>query len=50
VVEGDNAGETGVIVAMGHGLCVFFCLCGVTMKNENCFAMTFGGDYGNKEG
>ncbi len=27
-------GEGGMMVAMGHGLCVSFCVCGETTKNE----------------
>jgi hypothetical protein len=34
MVDGDNARERGVMVAMGHGLCVSFCVCGEDMKNE----------------
>ena len=26
--------ERGMMVAMGHGLCVSFCVCGETMKNK----------------
>ncbi len=32
MVDGDNPGERGMMVAMGHGLCVCFCLCGETTK------------------
>jgi hypothetical protein len=38
------------MMAMGHGVCVCFCVCGETTKNENCSAVTFGGDYGYKDG
>jgi hypothetical protein len=34
MVDGDNAGERGVMEAMGHGLCVNFCVCGEAMKNK----------------
>ena len=34
MVDGDNAGERGVVVAMVHGLCVSFCVCGEAMKIE----------------
>jgi hypothetical protein len=27
-------GERGVMVAMGHGLCVYFCVCEETSKNK----------------
>jgi hypothetical protein len=27
MVDGDNAGERGVMVVMGHGLHVSFCVC-----------------------
>ena len=34
MVDGDNAGERGVMVARGHGLYVSFCVCGETTKNR----------------
>ncbi len=34
MMDGDNAGERGVMVAMGHGLCVSLCVCGETTKNK----------------
>jgi hypothetical protein len=36
-------GERGVMVAMGHGLCVCF-VC--VWRDKNRYVMTFGGDYG----
>jgi hypothetical protein len=29
-----TTGERGVMVAMGHGLCVSLCVCGETTKNK----------------
>jgi hypothetical protein len=29
-----TTGERGMMVAMGHGLCVSFCVCGETTKNN----------------
>jgi hypothetical protein len=29
-----TTGERGVMVVMGHGLCVSFCVCGETTKNK----------------
>ncbi len=34
MVDDDNAGERGVMVAMGHGLCVSLCVCGEATKNK----------------
>ncbi len=32
--NGKDARGGGMMVAMGHGLCVIFCLCGETTKYE----------------
>jgi hypothetical protein len=32
--DGEDARGGGMMVAMGHGLCVIFCLCGETTKNK----------------
>ena len=32
--DGDDARGGGMMVAMSHGLCVIFCLCGETTKNK----------------
>jgi hypothetical protein len=32
--NGEDARGGGMMVAMGHGLCVSFCLCGETTKNK----------------
>jgi hypothetical protein len=34
MTDSDNAGERGVMVAMGHVLCVSLCVCGEAMKNK----------------
>ncbi len=31
--DGKDARGGGMMVLVGHGLCVFFCLCGETTKN-----------------
>jgi hypothetical protein len=32
--NGEDARGGGMMVAMGHGLCVIFCVCGETTKNK----------------
>jgi hypothetical protein len=34
MVDGDNTGERGVMVAMGNGYCVSFGVCGETTKDK----------------